>query len=147
MKNLLTFGILMVFILACEQVTCGCVQPETNSSFIDGKWKLVKISYGYPAPNMPTFTTTVDDISYEFNSQKKTYSYSKDGKVIENGTFALGVLNRGGGVMEQKISFSVNNMYSTYTVSADFNEISLYQPTHEGVILADGNTFHYQKVK
>lgn len=147
MKNILTVFALMVFLLACEQVSCGCVQPETNSNFIDGKWKLVKITYGYPAPNMPTFTTTVNDESYEFNTQKKTYSRIKDGKVTESGTFSLGVLNRGGGVVEQKISFSVNNRYSTYTVSADFNEISLYQPTPEGAILADGNTFHYQKVK
>jgi hypothetical protein len=111
-----------------------------------GSWKLFKVSYGFPPPNSPGFTTSVEDEVYAFDSSNSTFSFVKNGKETEAGKFNLTEdANNPNG--KKIIQFLTNNTFSNYTFSADNKELTLYQRSGFGGILADGSTFHYKKVE
>jgi hypothetical protein len=139
MKNISFF-----FLFSIIQMACGSTISEPST--FEGSWQLYKISYGFPRANGPTFTTEVEDIVYVFDNSKKTFSVFKKGKVSESGKFKLTAdPNNPNG--KEIIQFLSDNTYSSYTFSADYKELTLYQRAGIGGILADGSEFHYKKVE
>lgn len=126
-----------------------CEKIETKSltdSQLSGKWKLVKISYGYPAPNMPTFTTNVADVTYEFDGNKNFYVYRNAGKITDEGNYTTET-KKYENYTENILTFTKLDVYTTYSIDAEKQELILYERMPIGSMLADGNNYHYMKVK
>jgi hypothetical protein len=114
---------------------------------LDGKWKLVKIGYGFPPPNGPTeYKPTYEEI-LEFNASKGTFTRTKDGKIIESSNIKSSKLTDGGVSTRESLIFEKDNTYSFYSFTEDPAYLVLYQAAPIGAILADGNSFYYEKVK
>jgi hypothetical protein len=130
----------LLFLIACEQVSCGC-DPFVPDYF-SGKWKLEKITFGYPPPNAPTFTTQVENEMYIFKANKN-YEFIKKEDKIETGTYSLNF--EGSDFLSGTIKFLEEKEYSTFTFTDNRTVLSLYQRSPSGAVLADGNTFVYRK--
>jgi hypothetical protein len=137
--------IISIFILSIL-VHLGCSSVAVAPSSFLGSWKLFKITYGYPPPNSPTFTTTVDDEMYVFDNSNSSFTLLKNGRETESGKFNIteDPKNPNG---KNIIQFLSNNTFSNYFFSADNKELTLYQRSAFGGILADGSVFHYKKVE
>lgn len=143
----MTFITLIVTFLVgnCQLDDSQTISPEMAK--LDGKWKLVKVGYGFPAPNGPTdFVPTYEEI-LEFNTSKGTFTRIKDGKVIESNNVKSSKLTDGGTSTRDAIVFEKDNTYSFYSFTENPVYLVLYQPTPIGAVLADGNSYFYQKVK
>jgi hypothetical protein len=134
------------FLILFSILFMACSQATVEPSNFEGSWKLFKITYGYPPPNGPTFTTAVEDEVYVFDNSKTTFTVLKKGKEMETGKFNLteDPKNPNG---KEIIQFLSNNTYSSYSFSTDNKELTLYQRAGFGGILADGSVFHYKKVE
>lgn len=144
MKQYILLTILGLFLFNCSKP--DDVTPVTSTHVLDGKWKLIKITYGYPPPNQPTFTTNVSNEIYQFSPSSMTFSVTKDGKITENGSYKVETKVKNT-VEEKSVIFLTDSTYSTYTMLSNNQELVLYQRTHIGAVLADGNSFHYAKVQ
>lgn len=134
----------ITFLLAqCQLEGSQDISPEMAK--LDGKWKLSKVSYGFPAPNSPTeFIPTYEEI-LEFNNG--TFTRTKDGKVTQSSSIKTSKLTDGGTSTRETLIFEKDNTYSFYYFTDKPVYLVLYQATPIGVVLADGNSFYYEKMK
>lgn len=142
--TLITF--IITFLMAqCQLENSQEVSPETSK--LDGKWRLAKVGYGFPAPNSPTeFTPTYEEI-LEFNTSKGTFTRTKDGKVIESSSIKSSKLTDGGTSTRDAIVFEKDNTYSFFSFTENPVYLVLYETVPIGAVLADGNSYFYEKVK
>lgn len=143
----MTFLTLFItFLMAnCQLESSQEISPEMAK--LEGKWKLSKIGYGFPAPNGPTdFKPTYEEI-LEFNFSKKTFTRTKDGKVIETSSIKTSNLADGGTSSREAIIFEKDNTYSFYSFTENPVYLVLYQSAPIGAVLADGNSYFYEKIK
>ena len=139
MKMLLLSSFIIFLMVNCQSTQE--ISPEMAK--LDGKWKLSKVSYGFPPPNGPTeYKPTYEEI-LEFNSSKNSFTRTKDGKIIENSTIKLS----GGISTRESLIFEKDNTYSFYSFTENPIYLVLYQAVPIGAVLADGNSFYYEKVK
>ena len=136
MKIYLSLLCSLLFLFSCEQDT-----PKLLNE-VDGRWKLVKIGFGFPPPNSPTDYTPDYVEIIDFNASKQRFTRTKDGKVVEDTKVNVGMQ----GVL-QTIVFEESKMYSTVSFTENPYRLVLDQSSPVGSVLADGNRFFYEKVK
>ena len=140
----ITFLALMLFSLMACQVE-NIIEPSLSK--INGQWQLYKTSVGYPAPNSPTEIKAVNTEILSFDASKKTYTRTINGKVTENSTFDVKTVSYNGSEAREAIVFEKDQKYAYLTFDDENSAIILYERTPVGIVLADGNSYHYQKVK
>lgn len=129
----------------CQSENSQQINPEMAK--LDGKWKLVKVAYGFPAPNSPTeFVPNYEEI-LAFNTSTNTFTRTKDGKVTQSSSLKTSSLPDGGTSSRAIVIFEKDNTYSFYSFTQNPDYLVLYQAAPVGAILADGNSFYYQKIK
>jgi hypothetical protein len=139
MIKIVKFAVLMVFLLNCENRLCGC---DPVPKILQGSWKLIQIDYGYPIPNMPSFTRDVEDQVYEFDETKSSFKVYKNSKIVESGKYLFTEDMQG-----KKIEFLTNNTYSILSFNQNNKELILYERAPKGAVLADGNSYRYLKIE
>jgi hypothetical protein len=144
MKKILLVS-LTILLIACQTDNAQEITPELAK--IAGKWQLYKIGYGFPPPNGPTETTNTNQEIVEFNSSNATFSRTISGKISESGSFELKQLTEGGSTLRDAVVFKNTNTYSFITFEESTSSLILYQSAPIGAVLADGNSFFYQKIK
>lgn len=148
-KGMNYLGILfaMLFLVNCEKLDEETQKVDlTAASNLSGTWKLVKISYGYPIPNMPSFTTKVDDVTYQFDENAHSYTYLKNGATPEQGKFTTETTKME--FYDQNVlTFVEKNEYTTYMFDTETKQLILYERMPIGAMMADGNSYHFEKVK
>lgn len=140
--SILSVMIVTILFTKCEKMDVS----EKVDSTLTGTWKLVKISYGYPAPNMPTFTTNVADITYEFDESKSYYMYKQNGKVVDEGNYTT-EMKKNENYTENFLTFTKLDIYTTYSLDSESQELILYERMPIGTMIADGSNYHYKKIK
>lgn len=145
MKTIFLSAIMMA-LLAC-QVETNIEESNPSLAKINGKWQLYKTSFGYPMPNSPTEikATNIDIIS--FDASNKTYTRTINGKVTENSNFDIQKISLNGSQAREAIIFEKEKQYAFLTYDDANSAIILYEKSPIGAELADGNSYHYQKVK
>ncbi len=133
----------MLSLMACQIE--NTIEPTSNK--LDGQWQLMKTTVGYPAPNSPTEIKVTNTEIIEFNTSSKTFTRSLNGKVVEKTDFEIQALAYNGSEPREAIVFPKNKNYAFITYDDNNSTIILYEKTPIGVVLADGNSYHYQKVK
>ena len=131
----------------------GC-QAETNIEAsnpalakINGKWQLYKTSIGYPMPNGPTEIKVMNVDIISFDASNKTYTRTVNEKVTESTTFDVQKVSYNGSEAREAVVFEKDQKYAYLTFDDQNSAIILYEKAPIGAILADGNSYHYQKVK
>ncbi|WP_394993742.1 hypothetical protein [Emticicia sp.] len=144
--KMILLTLFITFLMAnCQLENSQEVSPEMAK--LEGKWRLSKIGYGFPPPNGPTeYIPTYQEI-LEFNTLKGTFTRTKDGKVIETSNIKISNLSDGGISKKEALIFEKDNTYSFYSFTENPVYLVLYQPTPIGAVLADGNSYFYEKVK
>lgn len=150
MKTII-FSILTTLILtSCVE---SVVEPTTEAADptlakISGKWELFKISFGYPMLGGPT-EKKPDAVEYlEFSAANKTLIKTVIGTnetKTEKSTIEL--KNYSDERKQLALFFVETKTYSFYTFDEATQSIILYDRVPVGAILADGNSYHYKKVK
>lgn len=141
---------LIIVIIAIASMACQLENIQETSpqlAKIAGKWQLYKIGVGYPAPNSPTELTNVGNEFIEFDINNKSFSRISNGKITETTDFELKQVPAGGTSTSEAIVFNKTNTYSFLTIDPKISSLILYQATPIGAVLADGNSFYYQKAK
>jgi hypothetical protein len=135
--------IITFLMVQCQLENSQDISPEMIK--LEGKWKLSKVGYGFPAPNGPTeFIPTYEEI-LEFN--KGTFTRKKDNKIVETSSVRATKQTDGGTSTRDAIVFEKDNTYSFYSFTENPIYLVLYQRTPIGAVLADGNSYFYEKVK
>jgi hypothetical protein len=143
MKMLFLSSFIILLMVNCQ--SSQEISPEMVK--LDGKWKLVKIAYGFPPPNgLTEYKPTYEEI-LEFNSSKGTFTRTKDGKIMESSNIKSSKLIDGGVSTRESLIFEKDNTYSFYSFTENPIYLVLYQAAPIGAVLADGNSFYYEKVK
>lgn len=131
----------------------GC-QAETNIEAsnpslakINGQWKFTKKSVGYPVPGGPTEIKAVDTEIINFDASSKIFTRTINGKLTETTDFDVQKLSYFGSEPREAVVFTKNQNYAFLTFDDTNSSIILYEKTPIGAVLADGNSYHYQKVK
>ena len=139
-------ALFITFLMAnCQLKTSQEITLEIPK--LEGKWKLAKIVIGYPFPNGPTeYKPTYEEI-LEFNRSKNTFIHTKDGKVIETISLKISNLIYGNNSTRDTLVFENDNTYSFYSFTENPVYLVLYERTPVGAILADGNSYYYEKIK
>ncbi len=140
----ITFLTIFLFSLMACQVE-NTFEPSLSK--IDGQWQLYKMSIGYPTPNGPTEIKAVNTEIISFDINKKTFTRTINGKVTENSTFVVQKVSYIGTEPREAVVFEKEEKYSFLTYDDENSAIILYEKTPIGVVLADGNSYHYQKIK
>lgn len=131
-----------IFLLAgCENSTTDPVLSQLN-----GQWKLVKIGVGFPMPNGPTELSPDYEEILEFNSQKSSFTRSKDGKVVEKSDVSF-MADNNASQLRGDLVFEDSKTYSPMWFTETPKYLVLYQSAPIGATLADGNSFFYEKIK
>ncbi len=138
MKKCLIIFLSFLGLLACQPTS-------VEADPLNGVWQLSKITFGFPPPNSPAFTTVVKNELYTFDTTKKTFRFSRENVQIETGSYALSedLKNPNG---KDIITFLPDNTFSNYSYLNNKNELVLYQRSKTGGILADGSSFHYSRI-
>jgi hypothetical protein len=145
MKMTLITLLFTYLMAACPSDNAQEINPEMAK--FDGKWKLMKVGYGFPPPNSPTeFVPTYEEI-LEFNSTNNTFTRTKDGKLTQSSSLKASSLADGGTSSRAIIIFEKENTYSFYSFTQNPVYLVLYQAAPVGAVLADGNNYFYQKIK
>jgi hypothetical protein len=147
MKHLLLSVMTILLMANCQLEQTQEITPAFAK--LAGKWKLYKISIGYPMPNSPTEIAINKEEIIEFNAVNKVFTRTVDGKVTESTTFDARAISNVNNSTDARdaIVFEQSNMYSFITYNESTSSIILYQSTPIGAILADGNSYYYQKIK
>lgn len=140
-----TFLALMLFSLMACQVNENIIEPSLSK--VNGQWQLYKTSIGYPMPNGPTEIKVVNTDILSFDASKKTYTRTINGKVTESSSFDVKTVSYNGSEAREAIIFEKDQRYAYLTFDDENSAIILYERTPIGAILADGNSYHYQKMK
>ena len=140
-----TFLALMLFSLMACQVEENVIEPSLSK--VNGQWQLYKTSMGYPAPNSPTEIKAVNTEIISFDASAKTFTRTVNGKVTETTDFAIEKVSYIGSETREAVVFTKNQTYAFLTFDDTNSTIILYEKAPIGAILADGNSYHYQKVK
>lgn len=136
-------AILLFSLMACQvENTIG-----VSLSKIDGQWQLYKTSIGYPMPNGPTEIKVVNTEIISFDTSKKTFTRTINGKVTESTTFDVKKLSNNGSEGREAVVFEKDQKYAYLTFDDANSTIILYETVPIGAELADGNSYHYQKIK
>lgn len=145
MKMILMTLITSFLVGNCQFEGSQAISPEMSK--LNGKWKLSKIGYGFPAPNGPTeYKPTYDEV-LDFNFSTNAFTRTKDGKVEESSNIKTSKLTYGGNSSRDIIIFEKDSTYSFYSFTENPIYLVLYQATPIGSVLADGNSYFYEKVK
>lgn len=137
------FIIIMLSLMACQVE--NAIEPSLNK--INGQWQLTKTSIGYPAPNSPTEIKAANTEIITFDVSTKTYTLTVNGKVRTSTTFDVQKVSYSGIDPREAVIFEKENKYAFLTFDDENSAIILYEKTPIGAVLADGNSYHYQKVK
>lgn len=137
------FIIIMLSLMACQVE--NAIEPSLNK--INGQWQLTKTSIGYPAPNSPTEIKAANTEIITFDVSTKTYTLTVNGKVRTSTTFDVQKVSYLGMESREAVIFEKENKYAFLTFDDENSAIILYEKTPIGAVLADGNSYHYQKVK
>jgi hypothetical protein len=150
MKTIIFSIFAITFLVSCVEAV---VEPTTNLSDpnlakVTGKWELYKISFGYPVPGGPT-EKKPDAVEYlDFSATNKTVTKTVVGTketTTEKSTFEL--KNYSAERNQLALFFVESKTYSFFTFDEATQSIILYERVPVGAILADGNSYHYKKVK
>lgn len=144
MKKILIVSI-AILLIACQTDNAQDISPELAK--IAGKWQLYKIGYGFPPPNGPTHTTTTNQEIIEFDINSTSFTRTISGKISKSSSFELKQLTDGGTAFRDAIVFKNSNTYSFISFDESTSSLILYQDAPIGAVLADGNSFFYQKIK
>ncbi len=137
---------IMAFLLQnCQISNQQNINPEMAK--FEGKWHLVKIGGGFPAPGFPSEIKPTYEEILNFDTSKNTFTRTKEGKIIENSTIKVTKINEFSTTTRDAIIFEKNNMYSYYSFTENPLTLILYQASPIGAILADGNSYFYEKMK
>ncbi|AFK01988.1 hypothetical protein Emtol_0837 [Emticicia oligotrophica DSM 17448] len=146
MKALIV-SFLLLALSACA-ITNENLEPQNDSfSKINGQWKYKKTGVGYPVVNGPTEIINEKIEILTFDSVNKTFTRSINGQVTETTSFDIQKVNYVGIEPREAIIFQKSETYSFLTFDDANSCIILYEKTPVGVVLADGNSYYYQKVK
>jgi hypothetical protein len=142
-----------MFLSIILQLLLGC-RAETNIeasnaslSKLNGHWQFTKISVGYPVPGGPTEINAVDTEIISFDAVGKIFTRTKNGKLTETTDFDVQKVSFFGAEPREAVVFTKNQKYSFLTFDDTNSSIILYEKTPIGAVLADGNYYHYQKIK
>ncbi len=139
-------SIIIIFLLGCQAETnIEALNPSLAK--INGNWQLYKTSIGYPIPNGPTEIKVVNADILSFDASKKTYTRTINEKVTESSTFDVKTVSYNGSEAREAVVFEKDQKYAYLTFDDENSAIILYERTPVGIVLADGNSYHYQKVK
>ncbi len=132
--------------MGCQATT---IIEASNSSLtkINGQWQLTKKSIGYPVPEGATEIKAVDIEIINFDIVGKIFTRTKNGKLTETTDFDIQKVSFFGTEPREAVVFTKNQNYSFLTFDDTNLSIILYEKTPIGAVLADGNSYHYQKVK
>lgn len=139
-------SVIVMALLACE-VETNIEVSNPSLSKINGQWQLYKTSIGYPMPDGPTEIKAVDTNIVSFDASKKTFTRTVNGKITETTTFDVQKVSYNGSEAREAVVFEKEKQYAYLTYDDENSTIILYERTPIGAILADGNSYHYQKVK
>lgn len=140
----ITFLIIFLFsLMACQEE--NTIEPSFSK--IDGQWQLYKTSIGYPIPNGPTEIKAINTEIISFDSSKKNFTRTINGKVTETSTFEVQKVSYIGTEPREAVVFEKEEKYAFLTYDDENSTIILYEKTPIGAVLADGNSYHYQKIK
>ncbi|MBA4853095.1 hypothetical protein [Emticicia sp. BO119] len=141
MKTMLIFISTLLLLTACENIT-----PDPLLNELNGEWKLVKIGIGFPSPQGPSELQPDYEEVLTFNAAKGTYTRTKDGKVIESSDVSISSDEKAT-YQKDKLIFEDSKTYSFISFTETPKYLVLYQPAPIGSVLADGNSFFYEKLK
>ena len=141
MKTLLIYIFSILFTAGCETTTPNPILIE-----IDGKWKLIKIGIGFPAPGSPTEKVPEYEEILEFNATKESFTRSRDGKVVEKSGVSISEDDKAS-IRRFKLVFEDSKTYSYMTITDSPKYLMLYQRAPLDTQVADGNLFFYEKIK
>ncbi|GGD72129.1 hypothetical protein GCM10011514_40350 [Emticicia aquatilis] len=139
------FIIFTLFLMACQVGNESIIEPSLTK--ISGQWQLTKTSIGYPAPNSPTEIKATNTEIISFDSNNKTFTRTVNGKVTETTDFDVQKVSYNGSEPREAVVFTKTQYYAFLTFDDANSSIILYEKAPIGAILADGNSYHYQKVK
>ncbi|MFN3490090.1 MAG: hypothetical protein ACK4YV_13200 [Emticicia sp.] len=139
-------SVIVMALLAC-QVETNIEASNPSLTKINGQWQLSKISIGYPIPNGPTEIKAVNTEIISFDASKKTFTRTINGKITETTTFDVQKVSYHGSEAREAVVFEKDQKYAYLTFDDENSAIILYERTPIGAILADGSSYHYQKVK
>lgn len=137
------FIIAMLSLMACQVEST--IEPSLSK--INGQWQLTKTTIGFPAPNSPTEIKAANTEIISFNATSKTFTRTINGKVTETTDFDIQKVSYNGSEPREAVVFTKNQTYAFLTFDDNNSAIILYEKSPIGAILADGNSYHYQKVK
>lgn len=139
-------SVIIMALLAC-QVETNIEASNPSLAKINGQWQLSKMSIGYPIPDGPTEIKAVNTEIISFDTSKKTFTRTVNGKVTETTTFDVQKVSYNGSDEREAVVFEKDQKYAYLTFDDEKSAIILYERTPIGAVLADGNSYHYQKVK
>jgi hypothetical protein len=121
----------------------------TNSSLarLNGNWKFTKKSIGYPIPGRPIEIKAVVTEIVNFDVSNKIFTRSINGKLTETTDFDVQKLSFIGIEPREAVVFDKNQNYCFLTFDDTNLSIILYEKTPIEAVLADGDSYHYQKIK
>jgi hypothetical protein len=145
MKMTILSLIFSYFVATCQSDNSQQISPEMAK--FDGKWKLSKVVYGFRSPNgLSEFVPNYEEI-LEFNTSTNTFTRTKDGKITQSSSVKASNLADGSTSSRAIVVFEKDNTYSFYSFTENPVYLVLYQAAPVGAVLADGNSFYYQKIK
>lgn len=139
-------SIIIIFLLGCQAETnIEALNPSLTK--INGNWQFTKKSVGYPVPGGPTEIKAVDTEIINFDASSKIFTRTINGKLTETTDFDVQQVSYFGSEPREAVVFTKNQNYAFLTFDDTNSSIILYEKTPIGAVLADGNSYHYQKVK
>ncbi len=139
-------SIIIIFLLGC-QVETNIEASNPSLAKINGQWQFTKISVGYPVPGGATEIKAVNTEIISFDASSKTFTRTINGKLTETTDFDVQKVSYSGSEPKEAVVFTKNQNYAFLTFDDMNSSIILYEKTPIGAVLADGNSYHYQKVK
>jgi len=139
-------AVIVMALMAC-QVETNIDASNPSLVKINGQWQLSKTTVGFPRPDGPTEIKALNTDILSFDANKKTYTRTINGKVTENSNFDVQTVSYNGSEAREAIIFEKEQKYAYLTFDDKNSAIILYERTPIGAVLADGNSYHYQKVK
>jgi hypothetical protein len=137
---ILAFSTLLFF------TSCAIENIDAESNKIDGKWELYKITIGFPYPGGPTELLPEKNIRMEINSIKNTIVIFENNQKTETSSFSLKTFAESAND-RLALYFWDSDSYSFYTYDEAKDNIILYERTPIGAEIADGNSYHYRRLK